>query len=183
MTTSTDFKHLCPFLGLPWQKKTFTAMLIRTPVTNVLFPILLLSEHMARLYSLVSYGWLGSYYHFWTRSWEWKWCVSLSGLGLKHLIATVRPSKALSSLWHDNWLYHLLELPNWLWWAKLFLPIPDYHEIWERNKSFFLSHYSWGLFVTGPWYNLSGIIQAQSRELQHKEIWISPLIPKKLWMF
>lgn len=48
MTTATDF-NLCPFLGLPWQKKTFTAILIRTPVANVLFPILPFSVHIARL--------------------------------------------------------------------------------------------------------------------------------------
>lgn len=57
MTTATNF-NLCPFLVLPWQKKTFTALLIKTSLANVLFPILSFFVQIARLLSMASYvGW------------------------------------------------------------------------------------------------------------------------------
>lgn len=95
MSAATDSKHLDPFLGLPRQKKTFVAILIMTLVANMLFPIL---PHLGACGQTILPGlWLaGSYYQFWTKNGEWKWCVSLSGLGWRHLITTVRPSEALS---------------------------------------------------------------------------------------
>lgn len=52
-----------------------------------------------------------------------------------------------------------------------------------REKSIFLSHYHWGLFVTRLWCKLFETSQAQLRELQYQGIWICLLIPKRLWMF
>lgn len=59
------------------------------------FPFSPISVHVNRLCFLASWCWLGSYYQFLRKNWEWKWCGSLSGLSWRHFIATAKPSDAL----------------------------------------------------------------------------------------
>lgn len=103
-------------------------------------------------------------------------CVTF-WFGFKAFNWYCKPSNALSS----SWLYHLLELPNGC--DTQDSPCQPLIVMCMREKSIFLSHYHWGLFVTRLWCNLFETSQAQSRELQYQGIWICLLIPKRLWMF
>lgn len=74
----------------PLARKTLTAIFIKILVANVLFPILLLSVHMARLV----FGW-GHFTSSGQRVKNEKRSISFFVLHFKHLIASVRHSKAL----------------------------------------------------------------------------------------